>query len=308
MDSTETVNPDFADIDTWPTVAAIEAMLDGQQDAIASLRGQEPALAAACDAAASRLLNSGRIIYAGAGTSIRIAVQDGVELGPTFGWPADRLAYVIAGGPKALMASAEGAEDNGADARVQVAALNVSATDILIGVAASGRTPFTVAAVEAARVAGALTIGIANNAGTPLPCAADHSVIAATGSEMIAGSTRMKAGTAQKAALNLLSTGIMLRLGRIYHGQMVDMVISNDKLLLRGQRMVANLSECDMETAANALHTADNDIKLAVLIAMGHAPATASQALADTGQILRAAIVKLQNEPGGLSFDDTPRA
>lgn len=298
MDSTETVNPDFADIDTWPTVAAIEAMLDGQQDAIASLRGQEPALAAACEAAASRLLNRGRIIYAGAGTSIRIAVQDGVELGPTFGWPADRLAYVIAGGPKALMASTEGAEDNGADARAQVAALNVSATDILIGVAASGRTPFTVAAVEAARVAGALTIGIANNADTPLPCAADHSVIAATGSEMIAGSTRMKAGTAQKAALNLLSTGIMLRLGRIYHGQMVDMVISNDKLLLRGQRMVANLSECDMETAANALHTADNDIKLAVLIAMGHAPATASQALADTGQILRAAIDTLSQRTG----------
>jgi N-acetylmuramic acid 6-phosphate etherase len=298
VDSTETVNPDFADIDTWPTVAAIEAMLDGQQDAIASLRGQEPALAAACEAAASRLLNRGRIIYAGAGTSIRIAVQDGVELGPTFGWPADRLAYVIAGGPKALMASAEGAEDNGADARAQVAALNVSATDILIGVAASGRTPFTVAAVEAARVAGALTIGIANNADTPLPCAADHSVIAATGSEMIAGSTRMKAGTAQKAALNLLSTGIMLRLGRIYRGQMVDMVISNDKLLLRGQRMVADLSECNMGTAANALQTADNNIKLAVLIAMGHAPATASQALADASQILRAAIDTLPQRTG----------
>jgi N-acetylmuramic acid 6-phosphate etherase len=175
----------------------------------------------------------------------------------------------------------------------------VSTADILIGVAASGRTPFTVAAVEAGRAAGALTISIANNPNTPLPRAADHSIIAATGSETIAGSTRMKAGTAQKAALNLLSTGIMLRLGRIYHGQMVDMVISNDKLLLRGQRMVADLSECDMGTAANALQTADNDIKLAVLIAMGHAPATASQALADASQILRAAIVKLQNEPGG---------
>ena len=293
MDSTETVNPDFADIDTWPTIAAIEAMLDGQQDAIAALRGQEPALAAACEAAAARLWQNGRIIYAGAGTSIRIAVQDGVELGPTFGWPADRLAYIIAGGPAALMASAEGAEDNSDDARAQVAALDVISDDILIGVAASGKTPFTVAAVEAARVAGALTIGIANNPDTALPRAADHSIIAATGSEMIAGSTRMKAGTAQKAALNLLSTGIMLRLGRVYRGQMVDMIITNEKLLLRGQQMVADLSGCDAATAARALKTADNNIKLAVLIAMGHAPAVASRALDDAGQLLRAALALL---------------
>lgn len=294
MTSTETANPDFADIDTWPTVAAIEAMLDGQQDAIAALRGQEPALAAACEAAAARLATGGRLIYAGAGSSIRIAVQDGVELGPTFGWPADRLAYIIAGGPAALMASAEGAEDDSDEARSQVAGLFVTKADIVIGVAASGRTPFTVAAVEAARAAGALTIAIANNPDTPLPRAASHAIVAATGSEPVAGSTRMKAGTAQKAALNILSTGIMLRLGRVYCGQMVDMIISNDKLLLRGQQMVATLSGCDATLAAKALQSADNDIKLGVLIAMGHAPAVATQALEDAHQVLRAALALLQ--------------
>ena len=294
MSTTETVNPDFSDIDSWSTLAAVKAMLDGQQDAIAALRGLETFIANACDAAAALLISGGRILYAGAGTSIRIAVQDGVELGPTFGWPADRLDYVIAGGPPALMTSAEGAEDDGDDAREQVAALAVTSSDILIGVAASGRTPFTVAAVEAARALGALTIGIANNPDTPLPRVADHGIVAATGYELIAGSTRMKAGTAQKAALNLLSTGIMLRLGRVYRGLMVDMVISNDKLLLRGQQMVAELSGCNAKTAAAALQAADNNIKKGVLIAMGYSESASKTALDQSGQILRAALASLQ--------------
>jgi N-acetylmuramic acid 6-phosphate etherase len=294
--NTESVNPDYADIDRWPTVAAIEAMLDGQQDAIAALRGQETAIAAACEAAAASLATGGRIIYAGAGTSIRIAVQDGVELGPTFGWPPERLAYVIAGGPVALMSSAEGAEDDGENARVQVTALSLTANDILIGVAASGRTPFTIAAVEAARLAGALTIGIANNPDTPLPKATDHAIVAATGSELIAGSTRMKAGTAQKAALNLLSTGIMLRLGRVYRGLMVDMIISNDKLLQRGRDMVVEISGCDARTAAEALAVANNDIKLASLIAMGHLYGRATQVLAQSNHVFREALALLQRD------------
>ena len=213
MSDTESLNPRFADIDSWPIAEAVEAMLEGQLAAIASIKSQTAKIASAAEAAARRLQDGGRLVYVGAGTSGRVAVQDGVELGPTFGWPAERLVYLMAGGIDALVQSAEGAEDDTGDARRQVQHHRIAAADVVIGVAASGSTPFTLAAIEAATEAGALTIGIGNNEGTQLLSLADYSLLAATGSEAIAGSTRMKAGTAQKAILNLLSTAIMLRLG-----------------------------------------------------------------------------------------------
>ena len=195
---TENVDPRFVDVDEWPTLAAVEAMYEGQLTAVASISSQLPAIAAASDAAAPRLLRGGRLVYAGAGTSGRIAVQDGVELSPTFNWPEDRLVFVLAGGLDALAQSAEGAEDDATDAIAQVSAADIGANDVVIGVAASGRTPFTVAAVKEARRRGALTLGVSNNADTPLLTEAEHPLLADTGSEIIAGSTRMKAGTAQK--------------------------------------------------------------------------------------------------------------
>jgi N-acetylmuramic acid 6-phosphate etherase len=268
MANTEASSPDQRPVDQLPMDEAVRAMWKGQADAIAAMEPCLPKLAKACEEMAKRLDRStGRIIYAGAGTSIRIAVQDGVELGPTFGWPEGRLAYVIAGGPSALLASAEGAEDDAADAVAQVQALALTPNDILIGVAASGRTPFTIAAVEAARTAGAYTIAIANNEGSPLAAAAEIALTAATGAELVTGSTRMKAGTAQKAILNLLSTGTMIRLGHVIDGEMVSMIISNEKLLARGIRIVAKLAAVSDEEAAAALNHAGNDIKAAIALA-----------------------------------------
>ena len=243
MATTESADPRFADIDLWPTEAAVTAMLDGQVNAIAAIRDQVPMIARASETAADRLMQGGRLIYVGAGTSGRIAVQDGVELKPTFGWPSERLGFVIAGGMAALSESAEGAEDDADDARGQIAILDVTRNDVVIGVAASGRTRFTIGGVSMAREIGALTISVANNPGTPLLQAAEFGIVAATGSEVIAGSTRMAAGTAQKAILNMISTATMLRCGRVYRGMMVDMIISNDKLLGRAQAMVQSLTD-----------------------------------------------------------------
>ena len=293
MPNTESLNPRFADIDKWPTIEAVEAMLEGQLAAIATIKGQTAEIALAAEAAASRLKDGGRLVYVGAGTSGRVAVQDGVELGPTFGWPTSRLVYLMAGGLNALVNSAEGAEDDAEDACLQIKGHQITADDIVVGVAASGRTPFTVAAIKAANEIGALTIAIANNDNTPLLALAQHGLLAATGSEAIAGSTRMKAGTAQKVILNLLSTAIMLRLGRVYRGLMVDMVISNDKLLNRAFGIVKTLSNCSDAAAIEAVHKAGNDIRTAVLIAMGQDAESAIALLTEHKGVLRDAVEAL---------------
>ncbi len=291
--NTETLDPRYRGVERWPTQCAVEAMLEGQMAAIAALQTQTAAIAAAADAAATRLETAGRLVFVGAGTSGRLAVQDGTELHPTFGWPGERMLFLMAGGADALTKAREGAEDDADAARAEVAAARVGAQDVMIGVAASGRTPFTVAAIETARAAGALTIGIANNPDTALTQAAEHVVVAATGSEIIAGSTRMKAGTAQKAALNLLSTTIMIRLGLIYDGRMVAMRVSNAKLLRRARAMVQDLTGIDPAAAADALERGGNDIRRAVLIARGLAPDAAAALLDDHHGRLDAAIAAI---------------
>ncbi|HVW73672.1 MAG TPA: N-acetylmuramic acid 6-phosphate etherase [Rhizomicrobium sp.] len=287
---TETVDPRFVDIDSWPAALAVEAMLDGQLSAVASLYSQIGAIAAAGDAAATRLCKGGRLVYVGAGTSGRIAVQDGVELSPTYDWPENRLVFALAGGMPALSESVEGAEDDRNDAIAQIKGAAVSVNDVVIGVAASGHTPFTVAAIQQARADGALTIGVANNAGTPLLLEAEHGLLADTGSELIAGSTRMKAGTAQKALLNILSTVIMLRCGLIYKGLMVNMRVSNVKLEARARSIIQQITGVDAGTADAAMKRADGSIKKAVLIASGLGPDQAEELLRQNGENLRAAL------------------
>ena len=277
--STETADPSLAEIDRWPTQRAIAAMIAGQRQAIEAVASQTEVLAAAAEAAAERLGDNGRIGYAGAGTSGRIGVQDGVELTPTFGWPEARLAFFLAGGETALMHAVEGAEDDADAGKAAVIEADFGPSDVLIGIAASGRTPYTVAAVAAARARGSLTIGIASNPDTPLLAAAEHAILLDSGSEAVAGSTRMKAGTAQKAALNLLSTAIMLRRGAVFRGLMVDMRITNDKLRQRGVRMVAQISGVDESAAAHALVQADDNVRLAILLAIGLLPSAAADIL-----------------------------
>ncbi|WP_242153964.1 N-acetylmuramic acid 6-phosphate etherase [Sphingomonas sp. BAUL-RG-20F-R05-02] len=291
---TEALDPRYRDLDRWPTELAVEAMLEGQMAAIAAIQSQTRAIAQAAEAAAVRLGDGGRLVFVGAGTSGRLAVQDGAELHPTFGWPTDRLVFLMAGGSSALTQAYEGAEDDAAAARAEIDTAAVGASDVVIGVAASGRTPYTLAAIETARAAGALTIAIANNAGSALLDAAEHPICAVTGGEVLAGSTRMKAGTAQKAILNMLSTAIMLRRGLVYDGRMVAMRISNAKLLARGRDMVAQIAGLDVDTAARALETTHNDIRLGVLVALGTSIADAKLLLDASGGDLRRALMALE--------------
>lgn len=290
MLETERADPRYLDLDAWTILDSLAAMLEGQMAAVASVAAALPALAAAIDAAAARIGTDGRLIYVGAGTSGRIAVQDGAELPPTFNWPSDRLVFALAGGTEALTRSVEGAEDDAAAAERHMTDAKLGRHDIVVGLAASGTTPFTIAAIAKARALGALTIGIANNPGAPLLAAAEHAILIATGTEVIAGSTRMKAGTAQKIVLNLFSAGLMIRLGRVYKGRMIDMAARNIKLEKRAVGMVVDLAGTDAATAAAALAECSGDLKLAILVAGGgHTLAEARTLLAQHAGSLRSA-------------------
>src|ERR687897_2023888 len=207
--ATEQISPRYLDLDTWSTAEIVAAMYEGQLSAAAAVRGALNDIAAAVDDAVPALQRGGRIVYAGAGTSGRIAVQDGTELPPTFGWPADRVVYAMAGGLGALVESVEGAEDDEEAGAAAMADAHIGPDDVVLGIAASGTTPFTIGALRAATIAGAVTIALANNAGAPLFVVARHRILVESGTEVIAGSTRMKAGTAQKIVLNLFSSAVL---------------------------------------------------------------------------------------------------
>ena len=290
LPATEAVSARHDMLDAWDVPAILASLWEGQLAAVAALGPALPALGRAVEAAVARLEAGGRLAYAGAGTSGRIAVQDAVELVPTFDWPEDRLVLLMAGGEAALLRSVENAEDRADLAAAAVVQHALGPADVLVGVAASGTTKFTVAAVRTARARGALTIGVANSARSPLLEAAEFPVAIETGAEAIAGSTRMKAGTAQKAALNLFSTAVMVRLGRVYRGRMVDMQARNAKLRARAVRMLRGLTECDEPAARAALEAAGGKVKLAVLVVRGMAVADADALLARSGGSLRAAL------------------
>jgi N-acetylmuramic acid 6-phosphate etherase len=291
--ATEDVDPRFADLDAWSLGSAMEAIWEGQLAAVAAVGRALPAIVAATEAAKEALGERGRLVYVGAGTSGRVAVQDGAELTPTFAWPRQRLQFIIAGGEGALVTSVEGAEDDIDDAIKQIDAVQLTRQDVVIAVAASGTTPFTHAALVQARRQGAVTIGVANNPGAPLLNSAAYPVLVDTGQELIAGSTRMKAGTAQKVVLNLISTGIMLRLGRVYRGMMVNMQVTNAKLKRRAEAMVARIADCSEGEAAPALEQARGDIKMAALLVLGYDGTDAANILARYKGNLRRAFAEL---------------
>jgi N-acetylmuramic acid 6-phosphate etherase len=292
LPATERVTPRFRDLDLWDSAVALDALWEGQMAAVAALRPALPGMAAAAEAAAARLTpGRGRLIYVGAGTSGRLATLDAAELPPTFDWPPERSLILIAGGTASLLRAAEGAEDDGAAAITALAAHDPGPEDVMIALAASGTTPWAVSAATAARAKGLLVIGMANSPGTPLLEAAEHAILLDTGAEAIAGSTRMKAGTAQKAALTLLSTLVMIRLGRIYRGRMVEMRPSNAKLAARAARMIVDLEGCSTAQAEAALKGARGRIKLAlVMVRKGLDVATAEALLLRHGGLLRAAL------------------
>jgi N-acetylmuramic acid 6-phosphate etherase len=294
---TEQISPRFVDLDSWSTGDMVEALYEGQLVACAAVRPALSTINGAVDDAVSALKRGGRLVYVGAGTSGRIAVQDGAELSPTYNWPSDRLVFVMAGGTQALVESAEGAEDNEAKGTQAIADAEVNQDDVVVAVAASGATPFTVGALAAADARGAVSIAVANNRGAPLFDVARHRILIETGTEVLAGSTRMQAGTAQKIVLNLFSTAVMVKLGRVYRGLMVSMRASNAKLLRRAEIIVGQIVGCDANSAAQFIQRAEGDVKIAILLGLGWEQTEAIEALIKHEGNLRSAIGELAHEP-----------
>jgi N-acetylmuramic acid 6-phosphate etherase len=290
---TERASPRFADIDLWDPGDILDCMIEAQFAAVAAVRAERPAIERAARAMEERLMYRGRLIYAGAGTSGRLAVQDGAELAPTFGWPEERLLLLIAGGQEALSRSIEGAEDDVTQAAQFMDRHDVNADDVVIAVAASGTTPFAVAALREGKQRGALTVGIANNQDTPILQESHCPIWLDTGSEVIAGSTRLKAGTAQKIALNALSSLLMIRLGKVYAGLMVDVRATNEKLLQRSESILSQLTGCDASDAREALKLAGGNLKIAALVLKGYEHGEAERILTESGHSLRKAFSDL---------------
>jgi len=292
---TEHINNDLLDLDLRDNASILSSLAESQERGVSAANNAISSLNKAVAAAAERLRKTdGRLVMIGAGASGRIAVQDGAELWPTYGWPASRLLLSIAGGESALLRSVEGVEDNPENARLEVASHAIGKNDVVVGLAASGSSVWTVAWIEHARTAGAFTIGIANNSETPLLLACDCPVHLNSGAEVLAGSTRMAAGTAQKAALNMFSTLLMIRLNRTYGNLMVDMAAINTKLDDRRLRMLNKLvPNADTATAEEALRQADGWVKLAALICMGASHAQGLQLLEECDGSLRLAMREL---------------
>ncbi|MEN2982273.1 MAG: N-acetylmuramic acid 6-phosphate etherase [Thermus sp.] len=246
---TEGIALRYQELDLWPPQEILEALYEGQLRALAALQGALPSLAQAGQAMAQRLQQGGYLVYAGAGTSGRLAALDGVELWPTFGFR--RIRFLLAGGERALLEAVEGAEDAYEEGLSQGEGL--SPLDVLVAVAASGTTPYTLGVLRGAKARGTLTVAMANNPGSPLLQEADHSILLDTGPEVLAGSTRLGAGTAQKVALNLLSTLVMVLLGRTYGNRMARMRVQNAKLRLRAAPLVAEMAGVSLEEALAAL-------------------------------------------------------
>ncbi len=225
-----------------------------------------PAITAAIDAIAARLTSGGRLIYIGAGSAGRIGMLDASECRPTFNTPEGQVVGLIAGGLDAITRAVENAEDNASAGAGDLAALGLTARDAVVGIAASGRTPYVLGAMRYASKVGAFTVGVSCNAHAPLSGVVAQPIEVVPGPEFIAGSTRLKAGTAQKLVLNMISTIVMIRIGKTYNDLMVDIRVTNQKLHDRARRIVALIARCDTTTAGNALAAADGQVKTAVVM------------------------------------------
>ncbi|WP_329135508.1 N-acetylmuramic acid 6-phosphate etherase [Streptomyces sp. NBC_00670] len=289
--TTEAFRPELAGIDQLSTLE-IATLMNGEDATVpAAVAARLPEIAAAIDALAERMARGGRLLYAGAGTAGRLGVLDASECPPTFNTEPTRVVGLIAGGPGAVVTSVEGAEDSKVLAEDDLRALGLTPDDTVVGVSASGRTPYAIGAVEHARACGALTIGLACNAGSALAAAADHGIEVVVGPELLTGSTRLKAGTAQKLVLNMLSTITMIRLGKTYGNLMVDVRASNDKLRARSHRIVSLATDAPDWQIEVALTATDGEVKPAILMLLADVnAATAAHLLRENGGHLRASL------------------
>ncbi|MER5976805.1 N-acetylmuramic acid 6-phosphate etherase [Streptomyces sp. NPDC001857] len=289
--TTEAFRPELAEIDRLPTLD-IARLMNGEDATVpAVVAARLPEIAAAVDAVAERMARGGRLIHAGAGTAGRLGVLDASECPPTFATAPGQVVGLIAGGPDAMIRSVEGAEDSRELAETDLAALALTPEDTVVGISASGRTPYALAAVEYARSRGALTIGLACNPGSALAAAAEHGIEVVVGPELLTGSTRLKAGTAQKLVLNMLSTITMIRLGKTYGNLMVDVRASNEKLRARSRRIVALATGAADEEIEAALTATGGEVKHAILVLLaGVDGPSAARLLEESDGRLRAAL------------------
>ncbi|MCX5497186.1 N-acetylmuramic acid 6-phosphate etherase [Kaistia dalseonensis] len=292
---TETVEDRYKGIDLWPAADILAALADGQVRGASAVRDAIPALALAAGQAAEAIRAGGRLVYVGAGSSGLIALIDALELPQTFGIPQEQIIVLLAGGAAMTTTLTGGPEDDPVLAAEDIARAAVTPGDFVVGVSASGSTPYTVTALRLARAAGAGTAAIACNSSTPLHAEADIAIVLDSGPEVLAGSTRMGAGTAQKAAFNMLSTMIAISLGHVVDGMMVNVRADNRKLVGRATGIVARIASVDEATAYQALEMAHGAVKAAILLAAG-APdsATAEALLERTGGDIRLALEGLR--------------
>ncbi|MET0450819.1 MAG: N-acetylmuramic acid 6-phosphate etherase, partial [Mycobacterium sp.] len=287
---TEGLAPDTADLDVWPTERLVTRLAAGHDVAARAVLDAAAPLARAADLAGSALAGVGRLVYVGAGTPGRLVVQDAAELTPTFGLDPARVPVLLAGGAIAGSTAVEGAEDDTDAGRRAIDGLHVGPADVVVGITASGRTPFVVAALTRAADRGAATVGICNVRDSPLAATASIGVELLTGPEVIAGSTRLAAGTAQKIALNTLSTAAMVRAGTTFGPWMVDMMASNDKLRRRAVRIVRDAAGVSDADAVSALDAADRSVQVALIMLLAEVdPDRARERLAAAGSV-RAAL------------------
>lgn len=288
---TELPHPEHPRLDEYDTPDLVAALIDDQAIAAQAVREAAAPLAAAVAGAVPRLEAGGRLVYVGAGTSGRLGLLDSVELHPTFSWPPERAVAVLAGGPGAIHRAIEGAEDDDARGAADLRDIGIARDDVVLLLAASGSTPYVMGALGAAREAGAFTVGVANNPGAPLARDADVGIVLDTGHEIVSGSTRLKAGTAQKILLNTFSTAVMVRLNKVYSNLMVDLRPTNAKLVDRAVRLTMLATGADEQTARRALEESRYQVKVTIVaIALRASAEEARSRLEAVGGNVRAAL------------------
>ncbi len=279
MLNTETPAQDHANLDQYPTGELVNVFIDDQARAVDAVRAAAPRIAAAVTAALPRMEAGGRLIYAGAGTSGRLGVLDSVELNPTFSWPHGRAVALLAGGAEAMFVAVEGAEDDLEQGAADLKSVDVGPDDVVLLLAASGHTPYVLGALRAAREAGALTIGFSNNADAPVANGAEIGITLDTGPEVVSGSTRLKAGTSQKIALNTFSSALMVRLNKVYGNLMVDFRATNAKLVRRAVRLTMFATGVDEASAQAVLEQCGYHVKTAIVALIKQTTVEQAQAL-----------------------------
>lgn len=278
---TEERNPNTMNIDSMSTLEMVRTINHEDQKVATAVGQQDQQIARAIDAAAKRYQQGGRLIYVGAGTSGRLGVLDAAELVPTYGIKPERAVGLIAGGKQAMLQAVEGAEDDLENGQQDLRQLHLSAKDVVIGLAASGRTPYVVGCLDFANEVGALTIAIACVPNAVISSHAEIGIEAVVGPEVITGSTRMKAGTAQKMILNMISTGVMIRQGKVYQNVMIGVQPTNAKLVDRACRIISTTTGVSTSEAMTALHNSANDVSVAIImIETGRSKADANDLLA----------------------------